>query len=153
MLFRSRPGALPELHNMLLEQAEGAAKRAGFMVRFTSTGRQQPLPPHVQEHIVGIMGEALANVERHARAGFVTVHSHWSDEALTLELKDDGGGFAPEDLLPEGHFGLAIMKERADEIDAHWSLRSAPGDGTQITLHLPLRAAADLRASHAVVEV
>jgi len=48
-------------------------------------------------------------------------------------VSDDGRGFEPEKTT-SGHFGLKIMKERADSIGAKLSVASKPGEGTDVSL-------------------
>lgn len=81
--------------------------------------------------------EALANVARHARASKVTVDIRLNEETVTLSIDDDGQGFnAREQAQSVGH-GLANMKARAEERHGTFSIKSAPGRGTSITLQLP----------------
>ncbi len=89
-----------------------------------------------------IVQEALQNIGKHARAGHVTVRMHCIDSILKLELLDDGAGFAvPDtfrDLTQGGHFGLVGMRERVNLIGGKWDLTSTPGQGTCITVSLPV---------------
>jgi signal transduction histidine kinase len=57
---------------------------------------------------------------------------------LTITLADDGKGFDPYAVGGNGHFGLAIMQDRAREINGRLTLTSRPGGGTQVALCLPL---------------
>jgi len=89
-----------------------------------------------------IVQEALQNIGKHAHAGHVTVRMHCIDSILKLELLDDGAGFAvPDtfrDLTQGGHFGLVGMRERVNLIGGKWDLTSTPGQGTCITVSLPV---------------
>jgi signal transduction histidine kinase len=62
------------------------------------------------------------------------------DERLTLVIEDDGVGFHPTEVggPGDGHFGLTLMRERAQSVGGLLTLRSAPGEGTQVTLQVPL---------------
>jgi nitrate/nitrite-specific signal transduction histidine kinase len=53
-------------------------------------------------------------------------------------VADDGDGFEPSDLKKRGHFGLAIMQDRANQIDGRLVIVSHPGEGTKITLRVPI---------------
>lgn len=63
---------------------------------------------------------------------------------VVLRLVDDGVGIA-EDILAAGgragHFGLLGMRERAEQIGAHLTVESSPGESTIVTLRLPWRVA------------
>lgn len=122
----------------LAELAERAAARAGWRLEV----RAEPvkLPPTTAHALLRIAREALANAERHAAARKVGVTLRSAGEALELAVEDDGAGFDPA-AVPDGHFGLRGMRERAAQHGARLSVASAPGRGTRITVRLPVAAA------------
>ena len=135
-----RPNCSAELTTALLALAQSVGARANFEVELTCEGQSRPLPEFVQRQILELFREALFNVERHANAERVTIRVLWTEEVLTIRLADDGRGFEPERILPNGHYGLTIMRERAEEIDAAFVLSSQLGMGTELTLRLPLNS-------------
>jgi signal transduction histidine kinase len=64
----------------------------------------------------------------------------YSATRVSLEVADDGRGFAPSPSRsgPEGHYGIRGMHERAAEIDAAMVLESIPGSGTRVLVEAPL---------------
>jgi len=92
----------------------------------------------VQQQVLYLFQEVLTNVAKHAKAQQVGIDLLWSETALTVKLSDDGQGFDPEIIQPEGHFGLMLMRERAREINGRLTLTSNPAAGTNLTLWLPL---------------
>ena len=122
----------------LFDHARSLGRRANFTVDFAAEGLSSPLPLNTQLAIVYIFREALINVEKHAHVHKVRIRIDWAREGLTVHLSDDGCGFVPETVLPDGHFGLKIMRERAQEISAHLALVSHPGAGTQVTMWVPV---------------
>jgi two-component system NarL family sensor kinase len=86
-----------------------------------------------------VLGEALANVERHADAGRVLVTLDAENGALALTVEDDGCGLgARDDGGPgDGHFGIALMRERAASIGGALSLGSGTAGGTRVRLEVP----------------
>jgi two-component system sensor histidine kinase UhpB len=61
-------------------------------------------------------------------------------QGVTLTVADDGVGFAPERMAAfakRGHFGLVGMRERVEMAGGRWSVHSAPGNGTTVTVTLP----------------
>jgi PAS domain S-box-containing protein len=79
-----------------------------------------------------IAQEGLGNVARHADATSLTVKLTKGD-STELVISDDGSGFDP-DQVPAGHFGLNIMKERADSVGAEFEVVSTLGEGTTLRL-------------------
>jgi DNA-binding NarL/FixJ family response regulator len=79
--------------------------------------------------ILRIVGEALTNAIRHARARHVHVRVRGSGGTLTAEVCDDGCGIAPG--VPEGA-GMRGMRERAELLEAGLTIRSGPGSGTTV---------------------
>lgn len=91
------------------------------------------LPAAVHETFYRICQEALSNVVKHARAHTATISLKWEGSVAELRIRDDGVGFS-HDAAAAGHFGLIIMRERADAVGAALAIDSQPGHGTVITL-------------------
>jgi signal transduction histidine kinase len=84
--------------------------------------------------IYRIVQEALANVTRHARATTVDVRlSRDIDKTITLEIEDDGRGFEPR----EKGLGILGMEERVRHRNGTFQIKSEPGRGTTLLVHLP----------------
>jgi two-component system nitrate/nitrite sensor histidine kinase NarX len=111
------------------------------------------LPAHAETQAMRIVQEALSNVRKHAAARQVSIELGLSDGRPQIVVRDDGRGFdlglceecdgcdgCSEDCpgCRLGHFGLQIMRERANSVGASLRIRSAPGQGTQVALLLPL---------------
>lgn len=90
------------------------------------------------QDVLRIVQEALMNVHRHARATRVRLGVSRKPEGYHLTIVDDGCGFDPAQPPAEDHYGLAIMRERADRLGGRLRIDSAPGRGTVVTLLLPL---------------
>jgi signal transduction histidine kinase len=86
-----------------------------------------------------IAQEALRNVEQHSGATAVRIWAYASRGGIDLIVQDNGRGFAPDSVaVADGqHFGLAGMKERAEYLGGRLTIRSAPGEGTSVVLHIP----------------
>ena len=113
----------------------------GLSVTFASEGESSRLAPERELAIYRIVQEALNNVVKHARAKQVQVKLNYAHTLLVL-ISDDGVGFEMPDradtLTELGHFGLIGMRERAELIGASLTIRSAPSQGTQIELQMPI---------------
>jgi len=91
------------------------------------------LTEHQAAALFHVAQEALANVAKHARARAVWVHLSRNGMYVSLAVRDDGRGFDPA-RVPSDHFGLGIMRERAESAGAALSIASSPGQGTRITV-------------------
>lgn len=91
-------------------------------------------------HVTRIAREALLNAAQHGKAHHAWLACVQHADRMELTVRDDGIGFWPETLPKESseHFGLSIMRARAARIDGKLTIRSAPGQGTLITLTWPL---------------
>jgi PAS domain S-box-containing protein len=108
---------------------------------------EETLDYSVQLQLFRIIQEAFSNARKHAGASCVQISFALQDSQVHINIQDDGHGFDPAQLerdqtaeKPAGHFGLAFMRERAEQIGASLQIRSAPGEGTYISLDVPSRA-------------
>ncbi len=112
----------------------------GPLVEVEISGPVRPLHPDVEVALLRTAQEALANARRHAEATHVTLTLTYFDDAVNLDVVDDGRGFDPETLGPAGPgggFGLRGMRERAVHLGGQFTVESTPGEGTAITIALP----------------
>lgn len=124
------------LDDALREVADSWSRATGLPLEVRCVaGSELPLSPGVQRHLLQITREALANAARHARPGKVWLSVERADQALHLHVRDDGRGMTPGH--PRG-LGLIGMQERAALIGASLEFRSAPGQGTEVIVRLPL---------------
>jgi signal transduction histidine kinase len=96
------------------------------------------LPVPVARTIFLTTQEALANVARHARASEVTVEIWHELEKIILCVDDDGIGFDVKEQTQSVGHGLANMRARAEELNGTCTIQSAPDEGAQICLQLPI---------------
>jgi signal transduction histidine kinase len=136
LLVELRPGALTELAlaDLLRQLAEATAGRTMLDVDVTIEGtRRGGLPADVQVALYRIAQEALNNVVKHAHARRATVLLRYQGLGVLVRIEDQGAGFEPG-RVPAGHLGVGIMRERARDVGARLSLRSAPGRGTRVSV-------------------
>jgi len=82
--------------------------------------------------------EALTNVARHAQASAVAIRLAKTDDAVVLEVHDNGRGVMPAELTTRGSVGLLGMQERARQLGGEVTITGEPGQGTTVTVRLPL---------------
>ncbi len=91
------------------------------------------VPPRIQHVMLRIAREAIGNAIRHAAASRIDVSLEQNKGILTLEVTDDGVGFAQTDVAClEGHYGLIGMRERIEQIAGRLEIEASPGRGTTI---------------------
>ena len=83
-----------------------------------------------------VLQEALANVRRHSAARNVEVRLRTDDEAILLEVADDGRGFDIESA--RAGIGLSTMRERVEGLGGKIEVKSSPGEGTKVKVKVPL---------------
>ncbi len=109
------------------------------------------LTPKVETAVFSIIRESLNNVRRHARAKNIRVALDRDDEKLYVAIEDDGQGF-DVDLVERmygerGSIGLLNMKEWAETVGGVLAIESEIGQGTKVTMTVPLFLRDDLPAS------
>jgi signal transduction histidine kinase len=103
----------------------------------TRFGAEPDISDEAKLALYRIAQEATSNAGRHAHAQNVNISLTSDERAVTLEISDDGHGFALAGAYP-GRLGLQSMQERAETIGATWEIESDAGGGTHIRVRLPL---------------
>ncbi|MBI4757687.1 MAG: GAF domain-containing sensor histidine kinase [Chloroflexi bacterium] len=145
MLFGLRPlmletqGLIPTLQTYLARfQEMGEIAIQLDVSRFSCS-----LPHNSEVAVFGIIQEALNNILKHSRARNVQIIMEDTPKACRITIKDDGCGFDVASVErgydQRSSFGLFNMRERAALINGKLALSSIPGQGTTITLTVPLR--------------
>lgn len=89
--------------------------------------------PKVQITVAQIVREVLNNTAKHARASEVLLTLECERGGGKVLVRDNGNGFDAT-LSTKGSYGLAIMRERAQSLNASLNIASAPGKGTEVCL-------------------
>jgi signal transduction histidine kinase len=134
-----------DLHRSPLGHAGLADALRGFIeeigkdsgVRFHTDVTESQLPPPIALLVYHIAREGVMNAMKHSGATNVYLDLHTEDDDVLLAIRDDGVGFDTDAPGPEGHFGLAMMRERAQVAGGTYSVNSVRGEGTTISVRLP----------------
>ena len=138
MIYDLRPPVLSELglSGAVRAYANEYEARYGLKTLTQLDERETGLDPQEELAVYRIMQEALQNTYKHAKA--TTVRIEWerdSPGAWVLRCTDDGIGFdMVRAVRQQRSVGLLSMRERAALIGATFDLRSAPGQGTTMTV-------------------
>ncbi|MEU7033731.1 GAF domain-containing protein [Streptomyces sp. NPDC046237] len=132
-------GTAPKLRSRIVKAVESAASTLGFAPALRMEGLlDTDVSPEVADEVIAVIGEALTNVARHARARGAEVAVLADDGVLAVTVSDNGVG------IPEGrpHSGLRNLSERADRLGGSLSVfaRAEPRNGTVLEWRVPLAA-------------
>ncbi|GGJ83603.1 two-component sensor histidine kinase [Streptomyces camponoticapitis] len=109
-------------------------------VVFHLDGTPGPMPERVEAALLRIAQGALANVREHAGATRAALTLTCLDDQISLDVADDGRGFAvgaPPGRAGRGH-GLPAMRVRARQLGGTLTVESEPGEGTVVSAAVPL---------------
>ena len=137
-----RPEALEHarLPEALAEIVDRWSAINGVTAEITTTGTARPLHPEIEVTLLRTAQEALANAAKHAGASRVGLTLSYMEDVVTLDVRDDGIGFAPAARgAPGAHggFGLTAMRQRVDRLAGTLEIESEPGAGTAISASVP----------------
>jgi PAS domain S-box-containing protein len=129
--------AITSLAEELTSGADGEKSSATFRISVEGTPRD--LHPIVRDDVHRIAREALRNAFRHAQAAHIEAEITYGVREVRLRIRDDGKGVDAQHLYSgrARHWGLAGMRERAEQIGAQLDLWSKVGAGTEIELRIP----------------
>jgi PAS domain S-box-containing protein len=137
----------PVLYELGLDAAlqslgEQLAQQHGFRLHFRTNEKPKPLTGDVDLMLYRVARELLFNVVKHALARNVSLAVVHMKDHLHLTLADDGVGFdaagAGEGFDERGGFGLFSIRQQLDHIGGSLEIDSVPGDGTQVSVVVPL---------------
>ncbi|MBL0748364.1 GAF domain-containing sensor histidine kinase [Nocardioides baculatus] len=124
----------PDVQSEIERLVDRAGATMKLRPRLTIDGPlRTAVTPAVAPDLLAVLGEALTNVARHARAGTVDVHVRADAATVSLTVADDGQGMDP--AAPQS--GLDNMRKRAVKHGGEVTVASAPGSGTTVTWSVP----------------
>jgi signal transduction histidine kinase len=121
-------------------------------LHFAMEGEEISLPPGSVHHLARIAQEAVRNALRHALAKSIRIQLIYEADALRLLIRDDGRGFHLDEATARtGHFGIAVMQERARKLGGTLHLHS-DNAGTEVETTVPFDAIYLTRNSNRAVK-
>ncbi|MFI9786405.1 GAF domain-containing protein [Kitasatospora sp. NPDC051984] len=129
-------GAGQGLRARAVHVVEEAHSALGFAPRLSMEGLlDTDVPPAVADHLVAVLGEALSNAARHAKAGRVEVALQATGSQVVLTVQDDGVGIPAQGRRS----GLRNLEERAHSLGGTLTVTAPPNGGTTLNWSAPLR--------------
>lgn len=120
----------------LFRYAAGRMAHWDGVVNITSSGSEPTLARTVAGALLMILQESVGNAIRHGEAKRVDVNVAFESDRLVMTIADDGKGFDAEELAHG--LGLGSMEDRAKNLGGKLEVVSAPGQGTKITVEVPI---------------
>ncbi len=146
MLFALRPIILETegLVAALNQYAENVQDTDNLPVHVEADDYEDCLDLEASGVVFAILEEAINNARKHAQASSIMVRLRVEDDLVVAEVLDDGHGFDVEAVETSygtrGSLGMLTLKERADLIGGTVNIESGPGQGTRVTLLVPIQA-------------
>jgi len=131
-------GLIPALHSHM----KGFTKGTRIPVHFTASASVEQLAGDKRTVLYRVAQEALANVGKHAQASLVEVSVRRLQDAVCMEIHDNGKSFQVGRVLGAKRIrrlGLLGMRERVEMVGGDFTVESTPGKGTTIRARIPLR--------------
>lgn len=124
----------------------GQLERQGIRVDLALKGALNEMGERYNITLYRLIQEALTNIQRHAQCRQVSLRLErldidTLDDRVELEISDNGQGFDPADQRHSRRFGLLGMQARVRALHGEFDLHSQPGEGTRISIRIPLVAA------------
>ncbi len=122
----------------LVEALRSAALQSSLPTTVLATMGRKRYPREVESATYFCCLEALQNAAKHAEGASAVVVELADNAFLRFEVRDDGAGFAPDDV--RAGIGFTSMRDRIAAVGGTLALVSAPGRGTRVIGRIPLRA-------------
>ena len=134
LLGELRPSTIidSDLDELLQLLGNALSGRIDIPVTVTVPGKVI-LPAEVQVAFYRVCQEALNNIAKHAKASRAEINLKQEGAVVELCIRDDGQGFDPQQTI-SGHYGMGMMRERAEAVGAQLSVTSQLDHGTELTI-------------------
>jgi PAS domain S-box-containing protein len=122
--------------------AELIQNQHGMRIEVQLDQKPKPMDDELRVLLFQAVRELLVNVVKHAQATRVAVSITREDQNMLIQVKDDGVGLEVAEgasARRPGGFGLFSIRERLKYLGGHLEMVSQPGQGTQVTLVVPLK--------------
>ena len=126
------------LEAALEQYSEEFQERSGIQTHFLGRDVPDSLPRDIASSMYHIFQESLRNVSKHSEAEEVFVTLEFVDGVLRLTVRDEGVGLPANRLQVAAGIGIVGMKERAHLVNGTVSIESKHGEGTEVTVSVPL---------------
>ena len=122
---------------------DNMAQETGIKMVVKMVGKEHKLKTEAEVMIFRIVQEALNNIRQHSGADSAEIILDFSLPEFKLTIRDNGCGFGlrenQQDASEDSEMGLDIIQQRTKLLGGRLNINSAPGEGTLITVEVPVR--------------
>jgi signal transduction histidine kinase len=138
--LRAGTGSSSGLAAAISDAARQLTQERDLRLKLNLDDRHQELPAEVKYNLLCIVQEAITNSIKHSGARTVEVTLACSAGDLRLSIRDDGRGVirGATNGADGGHYGMIGMKERASQMGAQFEFSTTPGQGTTVSVRVPI---------------
>jgi len=119
-------------------------EETGIIVDFVEKGDAKSIGENLRGTLYRMVRELLHNIAKHARAEHASVSLHCNENTIEICVEDTGTGFDAAGVLFPGNknncLGLFSIKQRIEYLGGSMTITSRPGEGSRITLRVPLHS-------------
>ena len=135
-----RPSILDDLGigAAIIWQTNEFSNRTDVPCKVSIIPEDMTMPDEIGTQVFRIVQEAFTNIMRHSEASNVVLSLIANESKWRLRIKDNGEGFSEEDIVDKQSFGLTGMEERARLCGGTFTIKGAPGKGTEIVVEIPI---------------
>jgi two-component system, NarL family, nitrate/nitrite sensor histidine kinase NarX len=123
------------LQHALQVLANEFGERTGIALEYCNRVADPGMPLEHELQVFNIVREVLSNIATHSGATCAKLKVEHNGGCSLFTIEDNGAGMSG--IEPEGHYGLTIIRERAQRIGAKIEVESVSGVGTCVRLHVP----------------
>ena len=143
ILFELEEGATPHREPPIASFVDDLVRKWHLPARVSIEGEVDRISDRTLETANAIVAEALANAAKHAGSPEVSVRIRVGADELRIEVEDRGVGIVGSGVDDDPHFGLRLMRARAERIGGTIEIESKPGNGTCVVAVLPVGGRGD----------
>lgn len=119
-------------------------EETGIIVDFEEKGETKFIGKNLRGTLYRMVRELLHNIAKHAGAEYASVSLDCVNNSIEICVEDNGSGFDAAEVLLQGNknncVGLFSIKQRIEYLGGRMIIDSRPGEGSRITLRIPLRS-------------
>lgn len=141
-LCRSMNGDVLEdqgLVNALQQEVDRINQLNHLQIGLRIEGEQVNFDAKRELVVLRMIQESINNILKHARAGIVDIHLHFTEKRLLLNVSDDGIGITTAPQKKQPGCGLVNLQKRAELLSGYCSVSSNEPKGTNIHISIPLK--------------